>query len=534
MGRDTGITAEFCAWSVVRFTPSASAGRACRFRLGGDLCGPLHREEGGKAWSGFFEFPARGEEKGFYEILAERDGQSRVVKRVRVRYIFNDDYFAPRWEHADKIGRWLARRWPGIVRREVLYRYPKFARDIQLLKLTNHRTAQRDRQVILVTGRVHNPESGTTTALLRFVKWLIEGPGARFLDDYVFLIIPITIPLTFAEDPRTHDVNREWQPEMTEPDLLAVRDKVIDRYLPEVWIDCHSFNEKLDLENTAVRRQRFGDHIVAHPVGEKAFDRPYSRRIARDLARFAEQKGHEHRDVRHWFRDFRKGPLCRPGEKLDLDTELAGGAVFSAKDYARYADRGKFGPEGRDWPAMACEYGYFRCHAINMCLEMKPLHVTDGKGALHYSGRYPDSALVKLQRLCGIGLTTFRGQPAPGFPCNLIASDAAPVSGAVMLAAWGSSRREMRESRATLWRNRRSIVVKSLPAKRRTERRAEVYCVRDIRITGAVRFTIPRGRKAAHALVDGKRAAVCKVIGDYAFVPFALKRGRHEIALRLR
>ena len=509
------ISREYCSWEPVvveSFDPGS------QIFLRGDLNGPLDFDFNNKCFCGCFEFPAKGSVTGVYEIVCKNGNEENIIRKVQVEYTFNNKYFSPRWENVDLINRFLANHYP-CVKRKVIYRYEKFKRDIQLLSITEPSSDIEDKQIIFITGRIHNPESGMTTALYRFVNWLLHS-GNAFLEKYLFLVVPMTIPLTFDEDPRKHNVNRQWLPEMNDPDLMAIRDKIIDKFLPEIWIDCHSFNDVLPLDNLTEERKICGDYVVAHPVGEMFFDKPCNTEIALQIIRAAEKKGHKHRNeafFKWWAEHMIKVLPHRPGEKFLTDHHPEG--IFSGIDYAKYADRIKFGINGRDWPAMACDYGYFRCHAVNLCLECKPLHVSSGSGTIHYPASFPDSNKVKLQELCRIGQDDFSGQPFSGFPCNIIIPDIDFNNDSAMLCAGGDNRQKIRKSRYILWKNRHSIVVA-------TQRISEKYtvkieCIAAIQCAAILRLSGTVGGKVT---VNGMTVKTyCK--HNITFVQFIMEQG---------
>jgi hypothetical protein len=527
------IEADYCSWMVVNFKPHRGKD-AAGFEVRGDIQGPLVWEERAQRYTGWFELPAKGEELGYYEIVTQNDHESRILRRVNILYTFDKHYFPPRWENIDQINGYLARRFTPLVERQIIYSYPRYHRNIQLLKVTDPAVPLTKKQVILLTARVHNPESGTTASLFRFTQWLLEGEGREFLREYLFLIIPMLIPLTFEEDPREHAVNREWREEMTESDLLAIRRKVIDRYRPEAWIDCHTFNAEMDLTNKKEMREQYGDYIVAHAPNEQDFDYEYTRDIARRLIHAAELQGHRHRHRTYflrWEQNFNKGLFVRPGEKIKTDFDPAG--IFSGRDYAVYADRDPYGLNGRTWPAMACDYGYARCHAINLCLESKPLHVYWGQGPFHYPRQFSDSTVVKLQELCRLGRNHFSGQARPGFPCNLIVSDVLQDQSSLILCAWGKDREVIRQSRTELWRHRYSIQIRreSLPEKT-NEIRAVIFCVRNIEPTpAALRIKIPTGVRSPKITLNGKKCRPVRVSNEYLFIPLQLKQGKQKFQI---
>jgi len=525
------IKADYCSWAIVRFKVRDGQKCAGDLFVRGDIQGPLAWDKSSKAFTGWFELPAKGEERGFYEITAGDEPDPTILQRVNIQYTFDKFYFPPRWENINQLNAYLAKRYAPVVQREILYRYPRYKRNIQLLKITDPSVPQSRKQIIFLTARVHNPESGTTASLFRFTKWLLEGQGREFLRDYLFLIIPMVIPLTFEEDPRLHSVNREWRDDTVEPDLLAIREKVLDRYLPEAWIDCHTFNAEMDLTNKKEMREQHGDYIVAHTPEEQAFDESYSRDIALRLIRAAEAQGHRHRTRSYflnWERNFKKGPFVKPGERVKTRFHPAG--IFSGKDYSFYADRDAYGLNGRTWAAMACDYGYARCHAINLCLESKPLHVYWGRGPFHYPRRFSDSSVVKLQELCRLGREQFPGQPCSGFPCHLLLSDAFENESSVILCAWGKDRQTLRQSRGILWKHRRSIQIHRIePFVKGKPMHFQIFCIASIKpVAAAVRVKAPSSDTSATITINGREIRQ-RAADGFLFIPLVVRQGKQDI-----
>ena len=532
MNKTQNIVRDYCSWE-----PLEISGLPCKRGdsafVRGDLNGELIPDLERKRFFGVFEYPAKGYEKGYYEVVVKSGKRETVWRKINVKYVFDGDYFSPRWENTDKVNKFFARHYPQYVEREIVYTYTAFGRNIQLLKITDPATALKNKQIIMLTGRMHNPESGMTTLLFRFIKWLLETDrGKQYLKDYLFLILPFTIPLTFEEDPRMHDVNRCWIPEMSEPDLLAIRSKVLDRWVPEIWIELHSFNEVQHLDRPEEKRKRSGDYVVAHPVGEVWFDRPGSRQVAAKAILAAEKAGHEHRNLEffvEWADSLAHGPYADPGEKIVTEHDPVG--IFSAKDYAVYADRCKYGRKGRDWPAMACEYGYYRCHAVNMCFECKPLHVRHEGMVYHYSPDYPNSHLVKLKNICEQGHGAFTGQPVDGFPCNLILADTADNKDSAVLCAWGSDREAMRKSREHLWRKRLEIVVR----KRKDENGSTIVAIRKFcsdAVEAAVRLPFPGKAKLPEIRIGNRLCRSAFRKDGFLFIPLKLQPGDNQIIIK--
>lgn len=534
---------EYDSWEVIRqrIPDDLILQPGDRIYVSGDLNGDLTPCSQTGVWSGFFEHPGKGEEKGFYEVNLVRAGDTRVISRTTVRYCFDSLYFSPKWENIDLIGDFLVEKYAG-VEKEILYSYQQFSRNIQLLKITDPAVPLHAKQVIFLTGRIHNAENGTTLSLLRFIKWLLDGEGKQYLSDYLFLIIPMTIPLNMEhEDPRSHDVNREWRIDMTEPDLLAVRDKVLDRYLPEIWIDSHNFNDILDLTKENALRMACGDYVVAHPVGEEYFDWNYSRDIARRMIQAAEKEGHQHRGEA-FFVDWAEKLVERglaPADE-EIRTEHDGCGIFSGRDYARYADRIKYGPPGRSFPAMAGDYGYERCHAVNIITETKPASATrkvmDSDTSImcyeeaHYPPEYQNSNLLKLQEICRIGREFFTGQAQAGFPCNLLIADSDRTDRSAILTAWGCNYQERRVSRQILWTNRKSIVLKTIRKDNHNSGlEVTVYSTRAISCNAALR--IKMSEQAAEPIVNGIKSIYHCVKDGYVFVPIFVRQGTQKFQI---
>lgn len=525
-------------WEIVRqaIPDGLDFDSDCTLSVNGDLNGDLSRDPSG-GWSGFFEYPGKGNEKGYYEVVLTHGDRRLLLSRVHVEYEFDALYFSPKWDNIDKLNDFLSDKYT-VVEKEIIYEYPVLGRNIQLLKITDPLVPLAEKQVILLTGRVHNAESGTTMSLLRFVKWLLDGSGQPYLSRYLFLIIPITIPLAMdLEDPRSHDINREWRVDMVEPDLLAIRDRVIDRYVPEIWVDSHNFNAVLDLSAENALRMECGDYLVAHPATEVYFDWDYSRDIARRMVAAAEKHGHCHRGAEfftYWAKDLNRRGLATEGETIQTEHDDCG--IFSGRDYARYADRVKYGLQGRDFAAMAGDYGYERCHSINIITETKPTSVinsypaSDGSvtynEAIHYPPEYQNSNLLKLQEICLIGCEHFLGQAHSGFPCNLLIADGNQSKDSVILVAWGGNYQDRRLSRQTLWSHRRSITVKTANLEDdENGMQVSVYTCRDILCQAALRVPLPAGSTTIPS-VNGQITTANILNGGFLFIPILIRQGK--------
>jgi hypothetical protein len=192
---------------------------------------------------------------------------------------------------------------------------------------------------------------------------------------------------------------------------------------------------------------------------------------------------------------------------------------------------------GRTWAAMACDYGYARCHAINMCLESKPLHVYWGQGPFHYPRRFSDSTVIKLQELCRLGRERFGGHFQPGFPCNLVLSDVFQNPSSVVLCAWGQDREMLRQARVTLWRHRRSIQIhRTLTSKGITKTvQVQLYSVCSIKpVSGTLRFTIPAGFHVAKVIINGRTSRSGLSGENFLFVPLWVKQGKQDVSVVLK
>ena len=345
---------------------------------------------------------------------------------------------------------------------------------------------------------------------LYLIRELLFSEARKWLDAYTVLAIPFTNPN--IDDPRAIHNNRIWLVNnLIEPDAIAIKERVLDRFKPEFWLDMHS------------GMPFFG----AHPVGEEPFDKEWSQLIAEELVRAAEKQGAA-RHADNWnigIRDLTERGLTVKGEVL---ADPCVNKVFDARLYAAYYDRIRYGVRGRAFPATATEYGYGYCHSMSFFDESRWIQIRDPwtKTLLKNGGTPEDpmSPVYKLLRLFPLGQDRFTGNFHAGLPCNAVMQAGnADSKDAVLVFAWSDTGDfdELRSARCLLWRDRQaiSLVQKESRGDRCVVISVEIFARRLPDCTWAFRIPIPEGfafrRASYHELCfQDERYVAGKIRGE--------------------
>ncbi len=457
----------------------------------GDVNGPLAWNGHARCHAGMFLF-VPGEKQG-YDICVRKGQTEEVLESVFLEYTRDEIELVPTLAEITELGEGLTGLFPGLVSVQSLYTFPDSGREIKLFILTNRNVPAGAKQNIFVTGRLHHWENSGVSALY-LIRELLFGEARKWLDTYTVLVIPFTNPK--VDDPRTIHNNRVWLVDnLVEPDAVAIKERVLDVFKPEFWLDMHSG----------------GPFFGAHPVGEEDFDYAWSQRLAEELVRAAEERGAT-RHADNWdsgLRDLRERGLIAEGEVVK-DPYV--NKVFDARRYAAYYDRLRYGMRGRDFPATATEYGYGHCHCMGFFDESKWFHLKDPwtNTMLKYGGTPEDpmSPVYKLLRLFSVGRERFAGNYHAGLPCNAVmqAGNAEPKD-AVLVFAWSDTGdfEELRHARCLLWRDRKAISLvqkESREGDRRTVA-VEIFARRLPDCTWAFRIPIPTGLAFKRASYHG-------------------------------
>ncbi len=459
----------------------------------GDVAGPLVWNDHARCHAGMFLF-VPGEKRG-YDICVKKGDAEEVVESVALEYTRDETELVPTLAEITELGEGLTALFPDRVSVESIYTFPDSGREIKLFILTNRNVPAGKKQNILVTGRLHHWENSGVSALY-LIRELLFGEGRQWLDAYTVLVIPFANPN--VKDPRTIHNNRVWLVDnLVEPDAVAIKERVLDAFKPELWLDMHSG----------------GPFFGAHPVGEEAFDYEWSQRIAEELVRAAEERGAA-RHLDNWasgLRGLKERGLIAEGE-IPADPYV--NKVFDARLYAAYYDRLRYGMRGRGFPATATEYGYGHCHCMSFFDESKWFQLKDPwtNTLLSYGAtpEAPMSPVYKLLRLFAMGRERFPGNYHPGLPCTAVLQAAnAESKDAVLVFAWSDTGdfEELRRARCLLWRDRKaiSLVQKESRDGDRHVFSVEIFSRRLPGCTWAFRIPIPAGLVFKGASYHGLR-----------------------------
>ena len=121
MGKIKYIIRDYCSWEPLEI-PNLPCRHGDSVFVKGDLNGKLTWDSEQEYFFGIFEFPAKDHEQGYYEVLIDSNGRETVLQRVNVKYVFNDEYFPPRWENVNAVNKFLVRHYSHFLEREIISR----------------------------------------------------------------------------------------------------------------------------------------------------------------------------------------------------------------------------------------------------------------------------------------------------------------------------------------------------------------------------------------------------------------------------
>lgn len=282
-------------------------------------------------------------------------------------------------------------------------------RPVYALTLSDPRFPAEGKQHVLLSAMHAGLEHSAAATLFKLMRWLLSGDrlASEILCRQVVVCLPVPDPDGWEAERAGRDFSfarlyGRWsaagvvEPECA-PEAAALQ-RIIDRLQPDLYADVHgvslAFPDQLMLESSA-----------ASPT--RTTSRPYHQDIARLMDQAALGAGYpsdfqeDDREVLYW------GPAVR---------EL-GARLWKGRD---------------NWaPAL---YAYNRCHALTAVMEVT----------------WPQSGLVRLQRLLRIGNERWPGELYPGYP-NRVVGGCGPSGMGQTIVARGQTAVAMRRSRAELW-----------------------------------------------------------------------------------
>jgi len=272
------------------------------------------------------------------------------------------------------------------------------------ITLTNNDYDDCSKQHVLLTSMHSGVEYSGANTLFDLVEKLIDGSSEseKYLKEYVIKIIPVVNPYSyekgglenqyrteFSNDPYTDPWTLEG---VLNPDLnieaSSVQD-VIDRFMPELLIDCHGvfFKNQHMRENTG---------ISVHGMC-----RPHNEIFPRRMNEAAIELGYhpEYREASQ------KSPTVLP--------------EYSGRKYQTCF-----------YKINACSYAYFNYHTLAMTMEIG----------------YERSGVARLLKALDMGFEKWPGELYEGFPVNRVLGE-----GFEGLHPYSDKRDVMRLERTALW-----------------------------------------------------------------------------------
>lgn len=315
---------------------------------------------------------------------------------------------------------WFKAQHPGLAKLAVVGRSPK-GLPVYLLKLTDARTPDDDKNVILITGFHSGAERTGTAGIMAVAEWLLGGskPAADALKRNVVLLMPIVNPEGYFTSEhwgnsrnmdvyalgRGNRVNLETQdlkvPE-DGPEVLAYR-AVADRYHPDLHLDVHGTGF------------HFNGHIQPPSVGRAGSNAAllcWDERLVRRMTDAAARDG--------WgnflFESDPQRILWSPAMGAAQKPYCDGGAPYY----------------------YSATYGYMKHHTLPLVIE----------------ATWADQVLSPVKELFAFTGGAMRGGPAPGFAVNRVKTCLS-----LSVEPFGATRAARRESRVDLWQKQRHVTL---------------------------------------------------------------------------
>ncbi|MFH1301894.1 MAG: M14 family zinc carboxypeptidase [Planctomycetota bacterium] len=295
---------------------------------------------------------------------------------------------------------------------------------IPLLKITDQKVDDKQKQVCLMTALHGGPERSGTTAVMHFIEWLAsDDPAAvETRKNQLLLIIPIINPYAYFEtdrfgnsqkiDPYTGGGTNNWdlktfqfkQPEKS-PEVMAVL-SVIDQFQPDVHVDVHGTGLQEYSPEQLGSRERYRGQTMFEVTGSAYSNvtlRPWDWRITEAINEAGIKAGYGY-------------------DRFEADAQrLFWGNPLAAMSNKLWLGRPNF---------YTAHYGYARYHTMVMALEVG----------------WEQSGVARLKALMNIGNTKWKGEYFPGYPVNR-------MQGYIghFVSAWGTTPQARRKSRVELW-----------------------------------------------------------------------------------
>ena len=295
---------------------------------------------------------------------------------------------------------------------------------IHLLKISDPRVDDANKQIALVTALHGGPERSGTTTILHFVEWLLgDSDEARETRrKQILLVMPINHPEAFFQtdrfrnsekiDPYTGGGPAHWDLERLEyktpekaPEVMAVLN-VIDRWQPDVHADMHGTGLQEYSPEQLGDRTRYQGQIMFEVTGSAYSNfalRPWDWRVTEAIVRAGQEAGF-------------------PSDRFEADAQRS----FHGPVMGPIADRTWSGQPN----FYTAQYGYAKYHTMVSAFEIA----------------WEQSGVARLRGLLRIGNGHWQNEPHEGYPVDRIASYTGHF-----VTSYGKTAAERRRSRVELW-----------------------------------------------------------------------------------
>jgi len=295
---------------------------------------------------------------------------------------------------------------------------------IFLLRVSDPKVPDADKQVCLVTALHGGPERTGTTTILHLAEWLLgDSPkAAEIRRRQVVLLMPIVNPYAFfvtdrfgnvaGIDPYTGGGPQNWDmtaltfKETDKAPEIAAFLAVVDRYRPEAHIDLHGTGLQEYAPEQLGDRCRYQGQTMFEITGSAYSNyalRPWDWRITEAMIEAGLQAGY-------------------PSDRFEADAQrLFWGPAVQAQADRFWLGRPNF---------YTAQYAYAKYHTLLSTLEIG----------------WEESGLARVRGLLEMGNRPWQDEPGRGYPVDRLKSFVGHF-----ITAWGGNAAERRDSRVELW-----------------------------------------------------------------------------------
>ena len=295
---------------------------------------------------------------------------------------------------------------------------------IFLLKITDAKVPDTDKQVCMVTSLHGGPERSGTTTTMHLAEWLLgDSPeAAETRRRQIVLLMPIVDPYAFFVTDRfgnTNGINaytggasQNWDmatltfkvPDKA-PEVAAFL-SVVDRYRPEAHIDLHGTGLQEYAADKLGDRCRYQGQTMIEITGSAYSNyalRPWDWRITEAMIDAGLKLGY-------------------PSDRFEADSQrLFWGPAVQAQAGRFWLGRPNF---------YTAQYAYAKYHTLLSTLEIG----------------WEESGVARVRGLLDIGNGHWQNEPTRGYPVDRLASFVGHF-----VTAWGTNAEERRNSREEIW-----------------------------------------------------------------------------------